>query len=90
MTIWYAVLDGTQLVSIGSVIDQPAVTAKGWTTRSVDVPDGKVAQWNGTTLVATDPPPVIVPKSLEQLVDERVDATLSAKVAAEVAKIPKP
>jgi hypothetical protein len=88
--IWHAVLDNTStLVSIGSVIDQPAITAKGWTTRSVDVPDGQVAHWNGTALIAINPPPVVVPKSIEQLVDERVDATLTAKVAAEIAKIPK-
>jgi hypothetical protein len=75
---WYAVIDTDgQCVSTGTVIDADDLAAKGYTWHTVEVPDGKVPQWDGTTLVAVDPPPPPPPpKTLEEQITDAVAAAL--------------
>lgn len=84
MNTWYAVFTDTgELCSIGTVINEADLEAKGYTWQTAEFPDDVYPTWDGTVLVESAPIPEPVPTvPLEQQV-----ADLAATVETLLAEL---
>lgn len=84
MNTWYAIFTDTgELCSIGTVINEADLEAKGYTWQTAQFPEGIQPTWNGTALVEPEPlpePELVVP------VEQQI-ADLQAQLAAVLAKL---
>lgn len=84
MMTWYAVFTDTgELCSIGTVINEADLEAKGYTWQTAEFPNDVQPTWDGTALVESAP----IPEPLPTVPLEQQIAELQAQLAEVLSRL---